>query len=153
MKPVLLAAAAGAALFSTAAYAAGHSFNGPGRIAPPVLVTAHGEGHCALRAQGGAVVAYAAPWNAEAWSLSVRAPGLSADQGGDLYGDERRMQRVSRLYVLDQSPAASVSRRSAGDGGIQRPLRAELVLTGEDGRVVCTDTLRLTPDPRGARAY
>ncbi|MEQ8406273.1 MAG: hypothetical protein RKE49_14350 [Oceanicaulis sp.] len=140
MKSLLIAAAAFAALGGAA------SADRPGRIAPPTLVEVHGEAACALRVQGGAVDAFGAPWNADSWSLSVRAPGLTVDQGGGFVGDERRMERLSRIYAIDQDKP--LNRWSRGTDIIKRPLRAELVLHDETGRVVCEDQLHLRPGRR-----
>jgi hypothetical protein len=119
----------------------------PGRIAPPTLVSPALSGHCALRIEGGALVALAAPWNARDWSLTVRAPGLAADQGGDLYGDARRMERLSQVYLIETVPTRGRQHaRIDSNDVLKRPLRAELTVTGHDGRTVCTDSLHLAPE-------
>lgn len=150
MKTLFITAAL--AITGLGAVGAAASAEPPGRIAPPTLVSPTLSGHCALRIEGGALVALAAPWNARDWSLSVRAPGLTADQGGDFYGDERRMERLSRIYLVDTTPATfRPGARVNPNDVLRRPLRAELTVTGHDGRTVCTDSLHLTPERgRGA---
>ena len=140
MKTLLIAAASFAALGGAALA------DPPGRIAPPTLVHTNAEAACALRVQGGAVTAFGAPWNADSWSLSVRAPGLVVDQGGGFIGEDRRMERLSRIYAIDQDKP--LNRWSRGNDIIKRPLRAELVLHDETGRIVCEDQLHLRPGRR-----
>lgn len=147
MKTLIIAALAGVSALGAAA-----SADPPGRFAPPQFLNPAGSGTCALRVEGRALIALAAPWNARDWSLSVRAPELSVDQGGDLYGDSRRMERLSRIYMVDTIPQPGrVNAQIDQESVLKRPLRADLTVTGHDGRVVCTDSVNLTPEPRRGR--
>jgi hypothetical protein len=135
MKTMLFAAAV-----LTLAGAASASALGPfanNLRAPPILVEAPTDrGVCALRSDPYSVSAYAAPMNAVRWSLNVRAPGFTADQGGPLVGQARLPSRVSRITLVRDT-----YRGASGSGS--GPVHAELTLYDHDGRIVCVD--RLTP--------
>jgi|GEM_PF-5658053 hypothetical protein len=119
----------------------------PGRFGPQSIAVPAATGQCDLRIEGGALVALAAPWNARNWSLTVRAPGLEADQGGGFYGEGRQLERLSQIYLIETVPTRGRQHaRIDSEDVLKRPLRAALTVTGHDGRTVCTDNLYLAPE-------
>ncbi|MGJ3230557.1 MAG: hypothetical protein ACFE0P_02030 [Oceanicaulis sp.] len=137
MKTALIALA-GLAVLGGAALA-----DPPGRIAREAPIVFTPQAMCALRLNGGAVTALGAAYEADSWSLSVRAPGLVVEQGGDLPGDDLRMERLSRIYAVDQS--LQMNRWTRANDLVKRPLLAELTLSDSRGRTVCRDRLDLRP--------
>lgn len=148
IRIIAAGAAAAAALTAGAAAFAGP----PGGFAPTERFASSPSGLCALRVEGGAIVALAAPRGAEEWSLSLRAPGLQSDQGGDLHGWSTRLEPLSRTVIIDTQPEPGrLQARIDSEDVLKRPLRARLVVTGANGRTVCADELHLRPLGGGGR--
>ncbi|MEQ8434931.1 MAG: hypothetical protein RIA71_11885 [Oceanicaulis sp.] len=146
MKRMILSAAVGlAALAGATAFAEPPGFPRLSRGVPP-------PASCELQVLQDNLHARVAPRNARDWSLRVRAPGLEADQSGPLYGDSTVMGTVSTLHLSHNRPAPGrFERVLEADPDIIRPLRADLIVRGHDGRTVCSDSLDLRPNQR--RAY
>lgn len=148
MRLRILAAAAIAALCAGAAATAGP----PAGLDPSDRFVPAGAGQCDVRVEGGALIALAAPRGAAHWSLSVRAPGLQSDQGGDLHGGSPRLERLSRIVIIDTQPEPGrLHARIDPEDVLKRPLRAHLTVTGAHGRTVCADELHLRAFGRPGR--
>ncbi|XBQ16412.1 MAG: hypothetical protein ABL308_00700 [Oceanicaulis sp.] len=144
MKTFILALLTGAGALGAVALADPPS-------APPTFEP-EAPGLCQLSFHRDTVLASAASVNAAEWFLSVRAPGMRAEQSGPLYGDTVQLDPLSRIVVrhdapLGDHPGARGPGGARGDG----PIRAALELRDLDGRVVCTDSLFVAPDQGAAR--
>lgn len=143
MKTLFSAAAGAAAILS--ATAAAQTF--PAIPATPSHaqsgVPAHANAHrpgitedCKLIYGGYYVIALAVPRGAASWSLDLRSPGVTANQGGPLDGVSPDLTTLSQVVLLQDPTGRGVqSLRS-------RPVRAELLVHDESGRTICRDTVR-----------
>lgn len=135
MKTLLAAAASCAALVSAAAGA--QTF--PAVPGAPAHSAAHRPGimeDCKLIYGGYYVIALAVPRGASSWSLDLRSPGVTANQGGPLDGVSPDLTTLSQVVLLrDPTGRGIQSLRS-------RPVRAELLVHDDQGRTICRDTVR-----------
>ena len=83
---------------------------------------------CALTRDRASLNVMVAPRGASYWTLSVRGDGVMIDQDGGLASNAARMERVSRVFVLNDQPF-----------GPRSPLEAALRVYDAEGRQICAD--------------